>query len=184
MWASRFPILAIFSILPLIGCSHFQGPGNFKTGSDYPPTKPQVAESTPGDTTATFRLQWPVNVIRITQNFEPARNPRHQGLDLGGPRGTTIMAAHEGRVVYTGHDFHGYGNMVLIEFDDEWATLYAHLRRIRVRQGEYVHAGTTIGTMGKTGHATGVHLHFELMHKKEPIDPLLYLDATRYTAHS
>jgi murein DD-endopeptidase MepM/ murein hydrolase activator NlpD len=175
------------AILLLAACSSFKGPGDYKTGADYPSTDTNPAPAAPPATdaatpseesspqAATFRLHWPVSDIRITQNFEPSKNPRHKGVDLGGRRGTPIYAAHDGHVVYTGRDFHGYGNMILLEYNNEWATLYAHLRKIQVREGEYIHAGTTIGTMGRTGRATGVHLHFELMHKKLPIDPLIYL---------
>jgi murein DD-endopeptidase MepM/ murein hydrolase activator NlpD len=178
-------IIALLTVA-LTACAHYQGPGTFKTGSDYPapPTAAPLPDPllTPSPGQGPFQLRWPVSFVRITQNFEPAKNPHHKGLDLGGPRGTPILAAHEGLVVYTGRDFHGYGNMVLIEYNHEWATLYAHLQKIKVRQGQRIRAGSLVGNMGRTGHATGVHLHFELMHKKDPVDPLLHLSGTEYVA--
>ena len=122
-----------------------------------------------------FVLYWPLTRIHINRGFHPARDPDHQGLDLGGYTGTPILAAHEGHVVYAGHGFHGYGNMVLLEYNKEWATLYAHMQHIVVREGAILKPGDPIGTMGRTGHATGVHLHFELMHNRQPVDPLKYL---------
>jgi murein DD-endopeptidase MepM/ murein hydrolase activator NlpD len=78
-------------------------------------------------------------------------------------------------VIYAGNGFGGYGNMVLVEYNNEWATLYGHLESIAVREGRIVKAGDPLGGMGATGHATGVHLHFELMHNREPVDPLTLL---------
>jgi murein DD-endopeptidase MepM/ murein hydrolase activator NlpD len=185
---------AVLGFLVLGACTHMKR-SDYKTGADYvaPANATETqdhqedetlsAEPSTSPTGTTFKLRWPVKNVRITQQFEPSSNPKHKGIDLGGVRGEFIVAAHEGRVVYTGRDFHGYGNMILIEYDNEWATLYGHLQKIKVRQGQHVTAGTLIGTMGRTGHATGVHLHFELMHKKEPVDPLTHLSGYQYVAH-
>jgi murein DD-endopeptidase MepM/ murein hydrolase activator NlpD len=69
--------------------------------------------------------------------------------------------------------------MVLIEYSHEWATLYAHLDTVNVRAGQIVQIGDPIGGMGRTGDATGIHLHFELLHKKIPTDPLHFLSRSR-----
>lgn len=94
-----------------------------------------------------------------------------------------ILAAHEGVVVYAGNSFRGYGNMVLLEYNHQWATLYAHLDRIMVREGQKLRVGDKLGTMGRTGRATGVHLHFELIKNKQPIDPLLHLEPLQLLTH-
>lgn len=162
----------------LSGCTHFQGPGEFKTGADYE-TKPveQEEDRAPNSHEENIAIRWPVNNVRITQRYRPISNPKHKGIDLGGYRGMPIYSAHSGKIIYAGRAFRGYGNMVLVEFDETWASLYAHLQKIKVRTGQMITPGTLVGTMGKTGRATGVHLHFELIHKKEPIDPLAYLTA-------
>lgn len=118
-----------------------------------------------------FRLQWPVSQVSMSRGFLTGAK-EHFGLDLTGRKGTKIMAAHKGTVIYAGSGFRGYGKMVLIEYNENWATLYGHLSRIYVKAGKKVKAGQTIGLMGRTGRATGVHLHFELMHNKIPVDPL------------
>lgn len=66
--------------------------------------------------------------------------------------------------------------MILLEYDPEWATLYGHLDRYLVKPGDVVQQGQVIGLMGRTGRATGVHLHFEVIQNKQPIDPLVLLD--------
>lgn len=149
-----------------LNTARFQGPGSYN--SPYNQNRPEYR---PGE----FNLAWPVRHVKITQHYSPRNNPRHQGVDLGGPRGTPILAAHEGIVVYTGNKFSGYGKMVLVEYDSQWASLYAHLDDIDVREGDRVYQGDQIGKMGRTGRATGVHLHFEIMRNKVPVDPLQFL---------
>ena len=168
----------------LSACSHFQGPGDFKSGADYSAssTNRQPA-NIPVSADRQLGFHWPVSEVRITQGFEPAKNPRHKGIDIGGYRGMPIMASKEGRVIYAGHGFHGYGNMVLIEHEGQLATLYAHMQKIKIRQGTRVAAGTLIGTMGRTGHATGVHLHFEIMRNREPMDPLGFINETQFISY-
>jgi len=122
-------------------------------------------------TRGVFRLQWPVAQMKVNRGFSEGIGHDHLGIDMGGHKGDKIYAAHEGVVVYAGHGFRGYGNMVLLEFDKTWATLYGHMSRILVKTGQSVHAGTVIGLMGRTGHATGVHLHFEVIKNKNPVDP-------------
>jgi murein DD-endopeptidase MepM/ murein hydrolase activator NlpD len=181
-------ITVLFSVVGLAGCAQFHGAGKFKTGADYPAGAEAVGPGG-GDLTHApsigdnqIELEWPVSNIRVTQSFEPSNNRKHKGIDIGGSKGSPILAAQEGKVIYRGRGFRGYGNMVLIEHGNEWATLYAHLQKIKVKQGQTVAAGAQIGTMGRTGRATGVHLHFELMKNKEPVDPIQYLRGNQTVA--
>ncbi len=172
------------------GNKGFQTPSaGYKTPSDYAP-KPDggyyMSEKIPrggnyvpkGD----FKLFWPVKSVKLNRGYRPGNDRNHQGVDLGGPKGAPILAAHEGVVVYTGRDFRGYGNMVLIEYNNEWATLYGHLNEIVVDEGRIVKPGDPIGSMGRTGRASGVHLHFELIREKNPVDPLPYLTRSSHMA--
>lgn len=122
-----------------------------------------------------FTLAWPVERVQINRGYQLYKKRAHWGIDLGGQKGTPILASHQGRVIYAGNQFRGYGKMVLIEYNKKWATIYAHLNTINVKQGEWVLQGQRIGGMGRTGRATGVHLHFELMQDKQPVDPLVFL---------
>lgn len=120
-------------------------------------------------------FDWPVDKARMTRGFLPNRKKPHLGLDLAAPKGTPVYAAHDGTIIYAGRDFRGYGRMVMIEGAQGWASVYAHFTKIQAREGQKVAKGDQIGTMGRSGHATGVHLHFELRKEKGPIDPLDYL---------
>ena len=108
---------------------------------------------------------------RISQKFKPSHNKKHMGIDLAGAKGSPIFSVKKGRVIYQGMRFSGYGKMIMIKHANGITSLYSHLEKIFVRAGQIVSGGHLIGTMGRTGRATGVHLHFELMQHKEPIDP-------------
>jgi murein DD-endopeptidase MepM/ murein hydrolase activator NlpD len=122
-----------------------------------------------------YDFDWPVDSARLTRGFSIGGRRPHWGIDLAAPRGTPIFAAERGVVVYTGRGFKGYGKLVVIEHGDRWATLYSHLHTIDTKEGETVRQGQVIGTMGRTGRATGVHLHFEIRYNRQPVNPLMYL---------
>lgn len=124
-----------------------------------------------------FSLSWPLNHVKINQKFNPHKKRRpHLGVDFAGRKGTAIFASHEGLVIYAGRAFKGFGKLVIVEYDDQWASLYAHLDKITVKQGQVVERGQTIGNMGRTGRATGVHLHYELLYYQRPVDPIPLLN--------
>lgn len=129
-----------------------------------------LADTEGNDQTLTF--DWPVDRARMTRGFLPKKRKPHLGIDLAASRGTPILASQNGTVIYAGREFRGYGKMVLIESGNGWATLYAHFDKILVAEGQKVHQGEVIGSMGRTGRATGVHLHFEIRKDRGPIDPL------------
>jgi len=112
----------------------------------------------------------------MTQKFRPLSNPSHQGVDLAGSKDSPIFTAAAGRVVYVGRKFSGYGKMILIDHGDGVSTLYSHLNKFYVNAGQTVHGRQIIGSMGRTGRATGVHLHFEVMLNKNPVDPENYIN--------
>lgn len=120
-------------------------------------------------------FDWPVDKARLTRGFLPRKRKPHLGIDLASPKGTPIFASAEGIVIYAGHDFRGYGKMVLIESSNSWATLYAHLDKIYITEGQKVQMGDVLGSMGRSGRATGTHLHFEMRKNKAPVNPLVYL---------
>lgn len=128
-------------------------------------------------------FDWPVDDARMTRGFLPNRRHPHKGIDLAARKNTPIMAAHDGTVIYAGHDFRGFGRMIMIEGDKGWATLYGHLNKIEVREGQKVHQGEVIAAMGSTGHSTGPHLHFEIRKLSGPVDPLPYLPGGTRLAH-
>ena len=128
-----------------------------------------------------FQFDWPVWEARMTRGFLPhgtkKRKRPHKGIDLAAPRGTAVMASHDGKVIYTGKGFKGYGKMIMIESPNGWATLYGHLDKIIVSEGVNLRQGEVIGALGNTGRSSGPHLHFEIRKLDGPVDPLPLLPA-------
>ena len=117
---------------------------------------------------------WPVEG-KCTKLFEDDERRRHQGVDISCSLGTPIKASNAGRVIYSGNTIKGYGNMVILRHSEEYVTVYAHNQVNLVEERDRVEKGQIIGKVGKTGRATGPHLHFEIRRNNKPVDPLLYL---------
>jgi murein DD-endopeptidase MepM/ murein hydrolase activator NlpD len=118
-------------------------------------------------------LAWPAPGVLISPFGERERD-RHDGIDLACPEGTPIRAADDGVVLFSGEQ-RGYGNLVLLAHDRDVVTVYAHNARNLVAQGDKVSRGAQIASVGKTGNATGPHLHFEVRVAAQPRDPLGFL---------
>lgn len=94
----------------------------------------------------------------------------HNGIDIGAPAGTAIMAAAPGEVIIARSSGWngGYGSYVVIRHGNGTQTLYAHLSSVKVSIGQSVEQGEVIGGMGSSGKSTGIHLHFEIRGAKNP----------------
>lgn len=109
----------------------------------------------------TLQFHWPVLSHKLS-GYDYAPYANHYGIDLGGTMGEPVKAADNGVVVYAGWNDWGYGEMVVIDHGSGWQSLYAHLATVDVVCGQEVYSGDVLGSMGDTGAAEGVHLHFEL----------------------
>jgi len=96
----------------------------------------------------------------------------HMGIDFSAHY-EPIKAARDGIVYYTGY-MGGYGLVIILKHDSDFKTLYAHLSKVNVKVGQLVKAGNVIGISGNSGFSTGPHLHFEILYKDKPVDPLKY----------
>jgi hypothetical protein len=127
-----------------------------------------------------FILQRPVkpsanDSVDSTYRYGSTANGRrdpHHGVEFVNESGTPVHAAADGEVIFAGPDEDAiyspwknyYGNLVVIEHNDELFTLYAHLSQINVQAGQKVLIGDKVGEIGRTGVAIGSHLHFEVRH--------------------
>jgi murein DD-endopeptidase MepM/ murein hydrolase activator NlpD len=117
---------------------------------------------------------------RVTSSFGYRKDPMfgdrrpHEGIDLGGHVGEVVFATGNGKVIAVERSFArtGYGNMVLVDHGFGYKTRYAHLHTITVKKGSLVKRGQQIGTLGNTGKSTAPHLHYEVLVRNKPVDPL------------
>jgi len=130
-------------------------------------------------------FSWPLLGATVTSYFGIRHHRRHEGIDIGARQGTPVRSARSGHVIYAGNKIRGYGNMVIVKHADDYSTVYAHLSRFapRMKKGDFVSRGEVVGFVGHTGHAFGSHLHFEVRFKREPKDPLFFLQA-RYARNT
>jgi lipoprotein NlpD len=119
-------------------------------------------------------LIWPVQG-EVSRGFAQDATHRHDGVDIVAPRGTSIQAAADGEVIFSGWGPGGYGRIVILQHQAEVVTIYAHNHDNLVRLGQRVRQGEPIATVGQSGRATGNHLHFEVRHKALPIPPHKFL---------
>jgi murein DD-endopeptidase MepM/ murein hydrolase activator NlpD len=104
-------------------------------------------------------LQWP-RPGNITSPFGMRRGRLHAGIDIKGNKGDPIFAAADGQVLIS-RSKKAYGKVIVVGHAHDNQTLYAHLNAYAVREGQYVSRGDLVGYVGRTGRATGYHLHFE-----------------------
>jgi septal ring factor EnvC (AmiA/AmiB activator) len=124
-------------------------------------------------------LHWPVEG-KVVGEFGAQIHPRfgtrtfRNGIDIDVAQGTNIVAVYAGRVLYTGW-FRGYGNLIIVDHGGSYYTLYAHAAEVKVKEGDEILQGQTIGTVGDTGSLQGPRLHFEVRYDGKPQDPAEWL---------
>lgn len=120
--------------------------------------------------TAQGKFAWPVRG-RLLQRFS---DPASMGIAIEAAAGTPVQAAEAGRVIFAGNGPRGYGNLVIIKHDDELLSVYAHNRKLLVKEGDRVTRGQRIAEVGATG-TDSARLGFEVRRQGKPIDPLQFL---------
>ncbi len=116
----------------------------------------------------------------ITSYFGPRLSPysgrikMHEGLDVGAPTGTPVLAPADGVITYSGSK-PGFGKFIQIDHGYGLETTYAHAHKVIVKNGTVVKRGDLIAQVGNTGNSTGPHLHYEVRVNGIPVDPLYYI---------
>lgn len=119
----------------------------------------------------------------ITDTFG-TRNGKHKGIDVAAPAGVKIVTVEEGKVTKSYYS-RSYGHVVFIQHPEGYETVYAHLNKRLVAEGQEVTRGQTIGIIGNTGVSTGTHLHFEVhkgewtIDKAHALDPFFVFETTK-----
>ena len=117
---------------------------------------------------------------KIINLFGPFKNPKYNiinfrsGIDIKADPGEPIRAVYSGKVLYSSW-FKGYGNMIIIDHEKNYYTVYAHVEEAFKAKGDVVESGEVIATVGDTGSMTGAKLYFEVRHHGKPVNPLEWL---------
>lgn len=123
-------------------------------------------------TAARIRWQWP-SKGRLIASFK-TKGQVNKGVNLAGRKGDPVFAAASGTVVYAGNGLLGYGNLIIIDHNQNFLSAYAHNSRVLVKESDKVRVGDKIAEMGRSG-AERVMLHFEIRRDGVPVNPLRYL---------
>ncbi len=129
---------------------------------------------------------WPTYATTITSLFGSRIHPvtgranNHTGVDVAAAGGTNILSAKSGIVITSTYNS-SYGNYVVVSHGNGQTTLYAHMRKRLVSEGQQVKQGQTLGLVGTTGSSTGNHLHYEIRQDGKRRDPLDYYKGSTFT---
>lgn len=142
--------------------------------TNKPTTTPDTTTAKPAETKAagddSISWTWPTNG-KVVASFNEASN---KGIDIAGTTGQPVNAASSGKVIYSGSDLRGYGNLVIIKHNKTFLSVYAHNSKLVVKEGQIVAAGQKIAEMGNTD-SNSVKLHFEIRQQGKSVDPAKYL---------
>jgi murein DD-endopeptidase MepM/ murein hydrolase activator NlpD len=123
---------------------------------------------------------WPVEG-KVASTFGPRGETHHDGVDIAAPVGTPVRAARAGRVLYS-DQLRGYGNLLIIDHGDGYATVYAHNRANQVATGAVVRQGEQVADVGQSGDSAEPSLHFEVRKDNVARNPAFYLPPRRTAA--
>jgi len=135
-----------------------------------PAEQPTVSSVRNEGSDESFQLIWPAQG-QITSSFDDSKN---KGIDISGKNGDPVLAAADGKVVYSGAGLRGYGNLIIVKHSNTYLTAYAHNQTLLVREDQSVKKGQKIAEMGNSD-SEQVKLHFELRRLGKPVDPLKFL---------
>ena len=131
--------------------------------------------SQPGSFGGSFA--WPLTGQLVSSFGSKGGGIVNDGIDIAAAKGTSVGAAGNGVVVYSGNEIGVFGGLVLIDHGSGWVTAYGHLGELKVARGDKVVTGQALGTVGDTGYVTNPQLHFEIRKDRRPLDPATKLPA-------
>lgn len=145
-----------------------------------------LISKTAGDMVSCVPAVIPISPLKgsyhISSSFGYRRDPVyggrrfHEGVDFASPIGNPIYVTGDGVVESVRYQFYGYGNTVVVDHGFGYKTRYAHMNSVDVAVGMRLKRGDKLGEVGKTGKSTGPHLHYEVIYKGKPVNPMHYLD--------
>lgn len=152
-----------------------RGPSSTAPATSIPPP---IAPPAP-PARAGSRFVWPVEGKILAQYGPSGKGLHNDGINIEVKPGTSVKAAENGVVAYSGNELQGFGNLLLVKHADGWMTAYAHNDSLLVKRGDEVKRGQVISKAGSSGNVQSSQLHFELRRGTKAVDPLKYLASQR-----
>ncbi len=121
------------------------------------------------------KFAWPVKGKIISDYGSHGAGQYNDGINIAGKKGSAILAAEAGQVVYADNELKGYGHLILLKHSNGWITAYAHNDKLLVKKRQKVTKGQKIATMGSSGNVSSPQLHFEIRYKTKVVNPKKYL---------
>ncbi|MBJ7265133.1 MAG: peptidoglycan DD-metalloendopeptidase family protein, partial [Burkholderiaceae bacterium] len=137
-----------------------------------PPPGSNQPHPVPAADAGTINWAWPTSKRSLIQRF----NANTKGIDIEGQPGDSVHASADGKVMYVGNGVRGMGNLVIVNHDNGFISVYGHNSKLLVKTGQTVKRGDKIAEVGATD-TTSPRLHFEVRRRGTPVDPLQYLPA-------
>ena len=141
-----------------------------------PPTRqtPPVSRPPAASTVGKGHFAWPLKG-ELLKKFGQQSGGTNRGIEIAGGKGSPVHSAASGRVIYSGDGIRGYGNLIIVEHDDNFFTVYGFNERNLVQDGTFVGRGEHIAAVGTPPGGGASRLYFEVRRGKETVDPLFYL---------
>jgi lipoprotein NlpD len=117
---------------------------------------------------------WPAKGKLLTK-FGTQGQKVYKGIEIGVPKGTAVVAAASGKVIYSGNAIPGYGNLVILEHSDSFFSVYGYNQENLVKMDDHVGQGDRIALSGLPPSGQSARLHFEIRRGKSAVNPILYL---------
>jgi len=117
---------------------------------------------------------WPAQG-KILNKFGSQSQKVYKGIEIGVPKGTKVVAAAPGKVIYSGNAIPGYGNLVIVEHSDSFFSVYGYNQKNLVQMDDFVGQGDEIALSGVPPNGQSARLHFEIRKGKSAVNPILYL---------
>lgn len=121
------------------------------------------------------KFSWPVRGKILSDYGAKSNGLFNDGINISAKQGTPVVAAENGVVAYAGNEVKGMGNLIIIQHDAGWMTVYAHMDSLNVKRGIRVKVGQKIGAVGQTGKVNSPQLHFEIRKGTKAYNPGEYL---------
>jgi lipoprotein NlpD len=139
-------------------------------------TTPKQAKVAPASSAKPTKgiFRWPAKG-KILNKFGSQGKKVYKGIEISVPKGTPVVAAASGKVIYSGNAIPGFGNLVILEHSDSFFSVYGYNQKNLVKMDDHVGQGERIAQSGLPPNGESARLHFEIRKGKSAVNPILYL---------